>query len=56
MRVRVETAARLHMGFVDLHGGLGRRFGSIGVGLTEPRLILEVVPAAELSSEGPTAE
>ena len=56
MNVRVEAAARLHMGFVDLHGGLGRRFGSIGVGLREPRLILRASPAPALTGEGPSAE
>ncbi len=34
--VRVETTARLHMGFIDMHGGLGRRFGSIGLSLDQP--------------------
>jgi len=29
--VRVTAAARLHLGFLDLNGGLGRRFGSIGL-------------------------
>jgi beta-RFAP synthase len=31
--VEVLAPARLHLGFLDLHGGLGRRFGSIGVAL-----------------------
>ena len=31
--VRVAAAARLHLGFLDLNGGLKRRFGSIGVGI-----------------------
>ncbi len=31
--VRVAAAARLHLGFLDLNGGLERRFGSIGVGV-----------------------
>src|SRR6185312_5368307 len=31
--VEVLAPARLHLGFLDLHGGLGRRFGSIGVTL-----------------------
>ena len=34
--VHVRTAARLHMGFFDLNGGLGRRFGGIGLGLDAP--------------------
>ena len=38
--IKVTTAARLHMGFFDLHGGLGRKFGSIGVSLSEPNLEL----------------
>lgn len=28
--------ARLHMGFFDMHGGLGRKFGSIGLALSAP--------------------
>jgi beta-RFAP synthase len=31
--VEVFAPARLHLGFLDLHGGLGRRFGSIGLAL-----------------------
>lgn len=34
------TTARLHMGFLDLHGGLGRRFGSIGLALEAPALTI----------------
>jgi beta-ribofuranosylaminobenzene 5'-phosphate synthase len=31
--VHVTTAARLHLGFLDLAGDLGRRFGSIGLAI-----------------------
>ncbi|PWC75347.1 GHMP kinase [Azospirillum sp. TSH64] len=31
--VRVEVPARLHLGFLDMEGGLGRRFGSLGLTL-----------------------
>ncbi len=34
--VSVIAPARLHMGFLDLSGSLGRHFGSIGVALNEP--------------------
>lgn len=34
--VFVTAPARLHMGFLDLSGALGRQFGSIGVALNEP--------------------
>ncbi len=35
-RVEVVASARLHMGFFDLGGGPGRRFGSIGLALDSP--------------------
>lgn len=35
-QVRVLSSARLHMGFFDLHGGLGRKFGSIGLSIDAP--------------------
>jgi beta-RFAP synthase len=34
--VTVSTTARLHLGFFDLEGGLGRRFGSIGLSVDQP--------------------
>lgn len=38
--VTVRTSARLHMGFFDLNGGLGRKFGSLGLSLEEPSLVI----------------
>lgn len=38
--IKITSAARLHMGFFDLHGGLGRKFGSIGLSLNQPNLEL----------------
>jgi beta-ribofuranosylaminobenzene 5'-phosphate synthase len=35
-RVTVACTARLHLGFFDLGGGLGRQFGSIGLSLDHP--------------------
>jgi beta-ribofuranosylaminobenzene 5'-phosphate synthase len=32
--ITVTIPARLHLGFLDLNGGLGRRFGSIGLAIT----------------------
>jgi beta-ribofuranosylaminobenzene 5'-phosphate synthase len=32
--ITVTIPARLHLGFLDLNGGLGRRFGSIGLAVT----------------------
>lgn len=54
--IAVNTTARLHMGFFDLHGGLGRKFGSIGLALSAPSLEInaqfsplaaELLPAAD---------
>jgi len=39
-KISVCTSARLHMGFFDLNGGLGRKFGGIGLALDAPQLSL----------------
>ncbi|WP_313901561.1 beta-ribofuranosylaminobenzene 5'-phosphate synthase family protein [Methylobacterium sp. J-076] len=54
--VRIEAPARLHFGFLDLHGGLGRRFGSVGLAIDSPSLALTARPAETLHVEGPEAE
>ncbi|MBY0298437.1 MAG: GHMP kinase [Methylobacterium sp.] len=54
--VRVRAPARLHFGFLDLHGGLGRRFGSIGLALDAPGIDLTVAPADRLTVAGEAAE
>jgi beta-ribofuranosylaminobenzene 5'-phosphate synthase len=51
-RVSVVTTARLHMGFLDLHGGLGRRFGSIGLALEQPSTDLVVTRSAAFEAHG----
>jgi beta-ribofuranosylaminobenzene 5'-phosphate synthase len=45
--VSVSAPARLHLGFLDLHGGLGRKFGSIGLAIDQPatKLTLQRAPA-----------
>jgi beta-ribofuranosylaminobenzene 5'-phosphate synthase len=40
-RVEVRTPSRLHMGLIDLHGGLGRVDGGIGIALENPRTVIE---------------
>ncbi len=39
--VVVTAPARLHLGFIDPDGSLGRRFGGLGVAIDQPRLVLE---------------
>jgi beta-RFAP synthase len=41
-KVVIRATARLHFGFIDLHGGLGRIYGSLGVSLQEPECVVEV--------------
>ncbi|MES2370131.1 MAG: beta-ribofuranosylaminobenzene 5'-phosphate synthase family protein [Pseudomonadota bacterium] len=54
--VTVRASARLHMGFLDLNGGLGRRFGSLGLSLDELATTLTAYPAEQVSAEGPQSE
>jgi beta-ribofuranosylaminobenzene 5'-phosphate synthase len=53
--VRVLAPARLHLGFLDLEGGLGRRFGSIGLTIEGLATRILAVRAPEMHVEG-TAE
>ena len=54
--VRVTAPARLHFGFVDLHGGLGRRFGSLGLAIDRPLLRVRARRATKTEVAGPSAE
>ena len=51
--VSVRTPARLHMGFLDLHGGIGRRFGSLGLALEGPCTRVRIEPSPNVVAEGP---
>jgi beta-ribofuranosylaminobenzene 5'-phosphate synthase len=55
-RVTVRALARLHLGFLDLNGGLGRRFGSIGLALDGLGTTLTVQSAPQMRVEGLDAE
>ncbi len=50
--IYIEAPARLHLGFLDLDGGLGRRFGSIGLTLNEIATKIIARPADELKVSG----
>jgi beta-RFAP synthase len=54
--VTVTVPARLHFGFLDLNGGLGRRFGSIGLAITGARTRLTIAPAAAPEISGPESD
>src|SRR5437870_6079905 len=55
-QIRVTAPARLHFGFIDLHGGLGRRFGSLGLAIDRPAVRLRASRAANSEIVGPGAE
>lgn len=46
-KISVLAPARLHMGFIDLSGSLGRQFGSIGIALNEYNTRLSISPAKQ---------
>jgi len=54
--VRVEAPARLHLGFVDVSGSLGRRFGSLGLTLEEFSTALSLRRAETFDVHGPDAQ
>ena len=54
--VNVTTSSRLHLGFFDLNGGLGRKFGSIGLSLQAPVTSLSISPSKTFTAEGEGAE
>ncbi|MEW8191485.1 MAG: beta-ribofuranosylaminobenzene 5'-phosphate synthase family protein [Candidatus Thiodiazotropha endolucinida] len=54
--VEVNAPARLHLGFLDLHGGLGRRFGSIGLTIDTLATRLHAERCDEITARGPGAE
>lgn len=49
MIIRIRTSSRLHLGFMDLNGNLGRRYGSIGVSLSGPCTEISVKKHRHLS-------
>jgi beta-RFAP synthase len=54
-KVSVVAPARLHMGFIDLSGSLGRHFGSIGVALNEIATRITLSFADQLVVTGPSS-
>ena len=52
LKLFIQAPARLHLGFIDLHGGMGRRYGGVGVALSEPRLQISMRSASRLLVRG----
>lgn len=55
MRTRVSAGARLHFGFTNLSLVHERLYGSLGVGLDEPRVTVAAEPAGEVDCDHPDA-
>jgi len=54
--VSVSVPARLHLGFLDLNGELGRKFGSIGLAISGLRTRITVARASQSQISGPESE
>lgn len=54
--VLVRAPARLHLGFLDPTGSGGRRFGSLGLAIDDPKTKLTVAMASSFSAHGPEAD
>jgi beta-RFAP synthase len=54
--VTVSVPARLHLGFLDLNGGLGRRFGGVGLAISDLKTVLNLRRADETEVSGPESE
>lgn len=50
--VTVESPARLHLGFVDLSGDLGRKFGSLGLAIEGLSTIVSATRSQRLTATG----
>ncbi|WP_343062328.1 beta-ribofuranosylaminobenzene 5'-phosphate synthase family protein [Hyphomicrobium methylovorum] len=50
--IRVTAPARLHLGFLDLNGDIGRRFGSIGLAVDQPSTTLTLRRSEKNEAKG----
>ncbi|MCW8905767.1 MAG: GHMP kinase [Sedimenticola sp.] len=55
-RVSVSASARLHLGFLDISGALGRRFGGLGLSIDAFRTTLQMWTAPTITASGPSAD
>jgi len=54
--VTISAPARLHMGFLDLQGSLGRTYGGLGLSISEVGTRLGMQVAETFEANGPSAE
>ena len=53
--ISVKAPARLHLGFLDLHGGLGRSFGSLGLCLSDIYTHITAASSDDVIIHGPSS-
>lgn len=53
--ISVLAPARLHLGFIDMHGGMGRSFGSLGLSLDEIFTHLVATTSRDVIIQGPSS-
>ena len=54
--ITVTVPARLHLGFIDLNGALGRRFGSIGLAISDLRTSITIRRTKRSEVAGPESD
>jgi beta-RFAP synthase len=54
--ITVIVPSRLHLGFLDLNGELGRRFGGIGLAISDLKTVLTIRQANDPEVSGPESE
>ena len=54
--VHIIAPARLHLGFIDMHGGLGRNFGSLGLCLADINTHISAVVSDSVFIHGPSSQ
>ena len=54
--VTVSAPARLHLGFMDMNGELGRNFGGLGLTLAGIKTSLSVSASDEITAKGPSSK
>jgi beta-RFAP synthase len=56
LKVRITTPSRLHFGIFDVNGELGRLYGSIGLSMQWPNVIIEISKNNKLEVKGKNSE
>lgn len=53
--ITVRVPARLHLGFLDFNGDLGRRFGSLGIAISGLRTAVTLEKSERAQADGPNS-